>query len=226
MQLLFLVLLWVVLGFLLAKLLLEIIPKQYFTWLGGFLVFAIIVLLFFTPTNALVSPIWTILSLPFQPLGLAILLWFLGAMRIKGDKISKPGPTLIWTGFFVLLVASTPFLSNRLAQLLGPGVVQNQPTVQMAKTIGWQEETLTAFVPNGESIQLTTNASPFPRNPVLAQLVPPNQAIGIRAFIPSIGALQQTTQVINSFFSNIYFQLRGRPVTSTELESPTARDVS
>ncbi|NES80371.1 MAG: hypothetical protein F6K10_02335, partial [Moorea sp. SIO2B7] len=57
-------------------------------------------------------------------------------------------------------------------------------------------------------------------------LVPPNQALGIQAFIPSIGALDQTTRVINTFFSNIYFQLRGRPVTSTEVESPTARDVS
>jgi len=133
---------------------------------------------------------------------------------------------LIWTGFFVLLVASTPFLSTRLAQLLGSEVVQEQPRVQMATTIGLQEETLTAFVPNGELIQLTTNASPFPRDAVLAQLLPPNQAIGIQAFIPSIGALEQTTGVINTFFSNIYFQLRGGRVTGTEVESPTARDVS
>jgi hypothetical protein len=103
------ILLWVIITFILYRLLTEVIPKQYFTLLGGLFLFAIIALAFFFPNDGLVSAAWNIISFPLKPLGAAIVLLIV-ALR-NGLK-----QNLVVTALVILLISSMPFFANLLAQ--------------------------------------------------------------------------------------------------------------
>ncbi|HEY9727771.1 MAG TPA: YdcF family protein [Chroococcales cyanobacterium] len=111
------ILLWLLIAVIIYNLLLKVIPRAYLTLLGGFLLFAIIVLAFFFPNERLVSAAWSVLSFPLKPLGAAILL--LAVALNQGLK----NRNLIVAALIILLVSSTPFLSNLLARSLELGEV-------------------------------------------------------------------------------------------------------
>jgi len=124
------ILLWVIITFILYRLLTEVIPKQYFTLLGGFLLFAIIALAFFFPNDGLVSAAWNVISFPLKPLGAAIVLLII-ALR---NGLAK-SQNLVVTAMVILLISSMPFFANLLAQRSEVIANPTQPTAP-AQTTG------------------------------------------------------------------------------------------
>src|SRR4028118_125286 len=111
------VLLWLVLTVILYNLLLKVIPRSYLTLIGGLFLFTIIVLAFFFPNDRLVSAAWSILSFPLKPVGATILLLIV-ALNQGLKKRNQVVAALL-----ILLISSTPFLSNLLARSLELGEV-------------------------------------------------------------------------------------------------------
>ena len=111
------ILLWLLITVILYQLLLKVIPRSYLTLLGGFILFAIIVLAFFFPNERLVAAAWTVLSFPLKPLGATILL--LAVALNQGFK----NRNLVVAALLILLLSSMPFLANLLAQRLELGEV-------------------------------------------------------------------------------------------------------
>lgn len=112
------VLLWLLIAVILYNLFKKVIPKEYFTLLGGLFLFSFIVVAFFSPNNDVVSTIWEVLSFPLKPVGATIVLLSF-ALR-QGLEKSK---NLVLTALLILLIASTPFFSNLLAATTEQAVV-------------------------------------------------------------------------------------------------------
>jgi uncharacterized SAM-binding protein YcdF (DUF218 family) len=149
------VLLWLLITVIIYNLLLKVIPRAYLTLLGGFLLFAIIVLAFFFPTNDLVAAAWRVLSFPLKPVGATILL--LGLALNQGLKNRNP----IVAALLILLLSSMPFFSNLLAQGLELG--------EASRTAGTGAVTAPAGRPVGAIAVLgqgTTRANLPPRTQV------------------------------------------------------------
>ncbi|MGB7443656.1 MAG: YdcF family protein [Coleofasciculaceae cyanobacterium] len=104
-------LLWLLITFILYNVLLKLIPKQYFTLLGGLFLFAVVVLAFFFPSNSLVSAAWEVLSFPLKPVGACIFLLAIAIRKGLGDS-----KNLVTAALLILLISSTPFVANFLAQ--------------------------------------------------------------------------------------------------------------
>lgn len=111
------VLLWLVLTVILYNLLLKVIPRSYLTLIGGLFLFTIIVLAFFFPNDRLVSAAWSVLSFPLKPVGATILL-----LSIALNQGLKKRNQVV-AALLILLISSTPFLSNLLARSLELGEV-------------------------------------------------------------------------------------------------------
>ncbi|NET59767.1 MAG: YdcF family protein [Symploca sp. SIO2E6] len=105
------ILLWVLITFILYRLLTEVIPKKYFTLLGGLFLFGIIALAFFFPNDELVSAAWKFISFPLKPLGLSIVLLIVALRRGLGSS-----QNLVVAAMVVLLISSMPFFANLFAQ--------------------------------------------------------------------------------------------------------------
>lgn len=131
------VLLWLLITVIIYNLLLKVIPRTYLTLLGGFLLFAIIVLAFFFPNEPLVRTAWSILSFPLKPVGATIIL--LAAALNQGNKRN-----LIVSALMILLISSIPFVSQVLAQPLEFGA-----TPQVATT-GTTTQSIGAIVVLGQ----------------------------------------------------------------------------
>lgn len=118
------VLLWLLVGGIIWYILTRFIPKAYFTWLGGLIIFIFIVLAFFQPTNRTVADVWSILSIPLKPLGLAVLL-LLGALgNIKKGGITAAGRNQVWAALMILLLSSVPAVSYWLTQQSEQAVIR------------------------------------------------------------------------------------------------------
>ncbi|MFO8037916.1 MAG: YdcF family protein [Sodalinema sp.] len=104
------VLLWLLVLVIFFYVFFRIVPKAYFTFLGGLLLAVFVVLLFVDPTDRTATTAWGILSLPFKPLGIV---WLLLAQCLRGIKdggISKAAQNQIRSAFVLLWLFSTPFL--------------------------------------------------------------------------------------------------------------------
>jgi uncharacterized SAM-binding protein YcdF (DUF218 family) len=119
------VLLWLLITVIIYNLLLKVIPRAYLTLLGGFLLFAIIVLAFFFPNESLVRTAWSVLSFPLKPVGATIVL--LAAALNQGLKRN-----LIMAALLILLLSSIPFISTVLARPLELGEVPRVATTGTA----------------------------------------------------------------------------------------------
>lgn len=146
------VLLWLIITAILYQLLTKVIPKQYLTALGALFLFAIIVLAFFFPNDRLVSSLWNVISFPLKPVGATIILLSI-ALR-QGLEKSK---NLISAAFLILLVSSTPFLANLLAQGTELGAARNvaAPTGVAGAIVVLGRGTTQANLPPRPQIQLT-----------------------------------------------------------------------
>ncbi len=112
------ILLWLLIAVILYNLFKKVIPKEYFTLLGGLFLFGFIVVAFFTPGNNAVSTIWEVLSFFLKPVGASIVL--LGFALRQGLDKSK---NQVMAALLILLLASTPFFSNLLAASTEQAVV-------------------------------------------------------------------------------------------------------
>lgn len=101
------ILLWALIGWLIWYILVKFIPRAYLTWFGGFVILALLFVVFVEPNDDDVSVAWQILSLPLRPIGLVIIL-LLYSMR-DGWKKVKPQP--IWWATALLMVFSMPLIS-------------------------------------------------------------------------------------------------------------------
>lgn len=104
------VLLWLLVLVIFFYIFFRIVPRAYFTFLGGLLLAVFIVLLFVDPTDRTATTAWAILSLPFKPLGI---IWLLLAQCLRGIKdggIRRGAQNQIRSAFVLLWLFSTPFL--------------------------------------------------------------------------------------------------------------------
>ncbi|HEY9612905.1 YdcF family protein [Allocoleopsis sp.] len=149
------VLLWLLITVIIYNLLLKVIPRAYLTLLGGFLLFAIIVLAFFFPNDRLVATAWSILSFPLKPVGATIVL--LAAALNQGLK-----KNLIMAALLILLISSVPIVSTVLARPLELGEVSRPATTAAAPAgaiVVLGQGTTQPSLPPRPQIQLTDEGS-------------------------------------------------------------------
>lgn len=101
------VLLWLLIGYVAWFVLKQFIPEKVYTFLGFALLVALIVLAFFRPNEGIVSEAWSILSLPFRPLGFALLL-LLSVFPFKEMTQWKVLQNRVFWAIVILLLASAP----------------------------------------------------------------------------------------------------------------------
>ena len=104
-------LLWALIGLILWYLLVRFIPKAYLTWFGGFVLLALIVLIFARPQSEELGVAWQILSLPLKPLGLVLFL-LLASFRGGWKKVDYQQVT---AATVILLLCSLPIFAALLA---------------------------------------------------------------------------------------------------------------
>lgn len=114
----------------------ELIPKEYLTVLGGIAVVVLIALIFQNPTDPFVGSVWGVLSLPFKPLGLSILLLAIALFKDE-EKVKKTDGNMVLWSFAILLIFSTPLVAYWLTD-------QTQQTAQQ----------LTALSNNDQSVEM------------------------------------------------------------------------
>ncbi len=108
-------LLWLLIAVIAYAVLLIWIPKKYYTWLGGILIFTLIIVTFFDPTYVVIASLWKLLIFPFTPLGLASILILSGLLHFQKKEIGNPGKQLLWSGFTILVFFSLPAIAYSLA---------------------------------------------------------------------------------------------------------------
>lgn len=106
------VLLWLLVATIVYYLLVQFIPKQFLTWLGGIFLFLLLVGAFFYPNNNFVSSVWSIFSFPLKPLGLSLVL----LMAALKNGVKKVSGNLVFTALIILLISSVPILAYQIAQ--------------------------------------------------------------------------------------------------------------
>lgn len=109
------VLLWILIGYIAWFLLKQFIPEKLYTFLGFIVLVALIVLAFFEPEQGIVSEAWSILSLPFRPLGLALVLLLMN-FPFKGLFQWKSLQNFTVWAVLILLVGSAPATAYWLNQ--------------------------------------------------------------------------------------------------------------
>ncbi len=149
------ILLWALIGWLIWYILVKFIPKAYLTWFGGFVLLALLFVVFVEPNNDDVAVAWQILSLPLRPLGLVIIL-LLYSMRDGWKKVKQQQ---IWWATALLILLSMPlisaFLIGNLERAVFESAVKQQALcaelcpVQLAPA----HETIDAIVVFTEGIQ-------------------------------------------------------------------------
>jgi len=107
----------------------KLIPPKYLTVLGGLAVVVLLVLIFPSPSDPFAGTIWSVLSLPFKPLGLSILLLAIALFKDEKEKIKKTDGNLVLWAFAILLLFSTPLVAYWLTN-------QTQQTAQQLTALG------------------------------------------------------------------------------------------
>jgi uncharacterized SAM-binding protein YcdF (DUF218 family) len=93
-----------------------LIPKEYLAWVGGIFLFVILVLVFINTNDAFSLAAGSVISFPFKPLGLSLLLLLLAITGINKNALKNEGYYQLWAAFLILLLSSTPYLAYQLAQ--------------------------------------------------------------------------------------------------------------
>lgn len=115
-QVLSAILLLIVVLLLVWYLMAKVIPKQAFLVLGVAFVLAILVLNFIAPDEGVQGDLWTIISVPLKPFGLALSLILMALLKIKKGTIEKPGPVMLWIAFGLIVLSSQPMIAYELTQ--------------------------------------------------------------------------------------------------------------
>ncbi len=132
------VLLWLLIGYVAWFILKQFIPDKVYTFLGFALLVALIVLAFFKPDQNIVSEAWSILSLPFRPLGFALLL-MVSVFPFK-EQMSQWRflQNRVFWAMIILLLASAPATAYWLHEQAETEVItltRNAPAINTALPI-------------------------------------------------------------------------------------------
>ncbi|WP_414579546.1 hypothetical protein [Anabaena sp. CCY 9402-a] len=223
------VLLWLLIGTIAYTVFQKFYPSGTFVGRLVFVILMIVIALsFVNPNEPAVASLWRLVSFPLKPLGASVLMLIVAAQKIKGGGIEKPGGYLIGWSLTILLLSSTPAIAYFLIR--APLATQEAmiPTYQLPSS---QPETLVALgtptnptqvtdvlgdaiLPN-TGINRTTLAFNYWETKIPPYLLQNPQQIrerGLRLedFVPSSETLQLTTQVWESYLTQVYTFLRGR----------------
>ncbi|NJN32721.1 MAG: YdcF family protein [Synechococcales cyanobacterium RM1_1_8] len=125
------VLLWLLIGYVAWFVLKQFIPEKVYTFLGFALLVALIVLAFFRPDQDVVSEAWSILSLPFRPLGFALLL-LLSVFPFKEMTQWKVLQNRVFWAILLLLLTSAPataYWFNEQAEQEVTALIRSAPAI-------------------------------------------------------------------------------------------------
>ncbi len=120
------VILWLLLFALVYYILAQLIPKEYLAWLGGIFLFVILVLVFINTNDAFSLAAGSVISFPFKPLGLSLLLLLFAITGIKKNALKNEGYFQLFAAFLILLLSSTPYLAYQLAQQAEREFIQSE----------------------------------------------------------------------------------------------------
>ena len=109
------ILLWGLVFYISYQAMVNWIPKPWFTVLGGLLLVSVAGIGFYNPNLEIPFEAWKIVSVPFQPLGLGLILMLIGINQVQGGSIRTPRSWYIWGGLLTILLSSMPFFANNLA---------------------------------------------------------------------------------------------------------------
>ena len=108
-------LLWLLIVGIGYAILLKWLPQKYYTWLGGIIIFVLIASNFWNPGTVIVTDLWRLLTAPLTPLGLSACLILSGMLYFKDNEMQKPGKSLLWSGFAILVIFSIPIVAYSMA---------------------------------------------------------------------------------------------------------------
>jgi uncharacterized SAM-binding protein YcdF (DUF218 family) len=149
----------VALFFLLRFVFNSVIGKDNRAWLGGFVLILLVLLAFFDPNDKTISSLWSVLSFPLRPLGLALLL--LGYSVRQGAK--KIDGTQALAAFMILFFFSLPLTAYLFTQsdrqlsaapavdrpvsaivVLGDGTLPSDPVYRIRTQVSSAEDSTSA----------------------------------------------------------------------------------
>jgi uncharacterized SAM-binding protein YcdF (DUF218 family) len=110
------VLLWLLIGYIIYYVLIAWLTDKWRAFIGTILIWFTLTVGFYDPTFVGMSYLWEIIAFFLKPLGLAIILVYVGLQKLLDEKAKKMGRKLVVSGLIVLLVASNPYLSYKVAQ--------------------------------------------------------------------------------------------------------------
>ncbi|UKP00199.1 hypothetical protein [Nostoc sp. UHCC 0870] len=221
------VLLWLLIGTIAYTVFQKFYPSGTFVGRLVFVILMIVIALsFVNPNEPAVASLWRLVSFPLKPLGASVLMLIVAAQKIKGGGIEKPGGYLIGWSLTILLLSSTPAIAYFLirAPLAAEGaMIPTYPSSQSETLVALGTPTNPtqvtdilgdAILPN-MAINQTTLAFNYWETKIPPYLLQNPQQIrerGLRLedFVPSAETLQLTTQVWESYLTQVYTFLRGR----------------
>lgn len=151
------VLLWLLIGYIAWFVLKQFIPQKIYTFLGFALLVTLIVLAFFEPSQSVVSEAWSILSLPFRPLGfilICLLMAFSFDKIMKGSFVQDP----IFWAIAILLITSAPATAYWLhgeAELDAASLMKNNTVTGPAPIVLLAQGTTQPQLPPRTQIEMT-----------------------------------------------------------------------
>ncbi|MBW4417815.1 MAG: YdcF family protein [Myxacorys californica WJT36-NPBG1] len=150
------VLLWVVVGIFAWYVLLRLLPRVFLGGLVLFLLLGVAVYTFFqgSPAQGVAGDIWRVISVPFTPLGLLLILLLIALSDlIRGKALSSTGVILLRVAVPVLLILSLPAVSYFLAQRAEAEAIQDIQLVPEA-ALGGAERVIVVLAQDTTRLQL------------------------------------------------------------------------
>ncbi|MBW4540660.1 MAG: YdcF family protein [Myxacorys chilensis ATA2-1-KO14] len=150
------VLLWVVVGIFAWYVLLRLLPRVFLGGLVLFLLLGVAVYTFFqgSPAQGVAGDIWRVISVPFTPLGLLLILLLIALSDlIRGKALSSTGVILLRVAIPILLILSLPAVSYFLAQRAEAEAIQDIQLVPEA-ALGGAERVIVVLAQDTTRLQL------------------------------------------------------------------------
>lgn len=137
----------------------RLIPRRLFTFVGAFVVLALIGLSFYNPAQvvSVPDPIWKLFIFPFKPLGIALVLAGISLFQILPSKASRTIKNLMLAAFSLLLLCSMPIATEYMVNLYEQGSFPkpDAQTPQAPVIVLMGHGTTEATLPFKDAIQLT-----------------------------------------------------------------------
>jgi uncharacterized SAM-binding protein YcdF (DUF218 family) len=151
------VLLWLLIGYIAWFVLKQFIPEKIYTFLGFALLITLIVLAFFDADQGVVSEAWSLLSLPFRPLGIALMM-LLWKFPFKDLWQWKTIQNFTFWALLILLISAAPFTAyslNRQAESDVVNLVRSTADKGSGMIVVLAQDTTRPLIPPRTQIELT-----------------------------------------------------------------------